>query len=204
MLFSSFSVCRYFTWPPAARGLTPGSKRINNLFESTRNLSGQTFDLYCIAFELGRCGSQHLVNSRNRRRCPRGSNANLHPLLIRLSLSRRALRSVVFLLWKRFIEQSPAPLELFQEWLQLLLPLIGPFTRAIERLVPDRGSSFTRYLDPAALAASPTIAVEAARRTVAHVLATLCSQVGSLDEGSAASQQKTGFEDGPRIQKILF
>ena len=64
----------------------------------------------------------------------------------------------------------------------ILLPLIGPFTRLIERIVPDRGSPFTRYLDPAALAASPIVAVEAARRTVAHVLATLCSRANSANE----------------------
>jgi phosphate:Na+ symporter len=56
----------------------------------------------------------------------------------------------------------------------LLLPLIGPFTRLIERVVPERGSVFTRYLDPAALA-TPIVAVEAARRTVSHVLAALCA-----------------------------
>jgi phosphate:Na+ symporter len=76
----------------------------------------------------------------------------------------------------------------------ILLPLIGPFTRLIERIVPDRGSTFTRYLDPAALAASPTVAVEAARRTVAHALATLCAQAGSPDEGGAASQSAEAMQ----------
>jgi phosphate:Na+ symporter len=56
----------------------------------------------------------------------------------------------------------------------ILLPLIGPFTRMIERIVPERGSVFTRGLDSASLAA-PTIAVEAVRRTVALVLEALCS-----------------------------
>jgi phosphate:Na+ symporter len=70
----------------------------------------------------------------------------------------------------------------------ILLPLIGPFTRAIERIVPDRGSVFTRYLDPAALAGAPIVAVEAARRTVAHVLETLCSAAGSPDGGTAVRQ----------------
>jgi len=63
----------------------------------------------------------------------------------------------------------------------ILLPMIGPFSRVIERVVPDRGSAFTRYLDPAALVASPIVAVEAARRTVAHVLGALCSSATSLD-----------------------
>src|SRR5215475_7345834 len=57
----------------------------------------------------------------------------------------------------------------------ILLPLIGPFTRVIERIVPDRGAPATRYLDPIALAGSPIVAVEAARRTVAHILWGLCS-----------------------------
>jgi phosphate:Na+ symporter len=61
----------------------------------------------------------------------------------------------------------------------ILLPLIGPFTRAIERIVPDRGSSFTRYLDPAALSGAPIVAIEAARRTVAHVLRDLCLAANS-------------------------
>jgi phosphate:Na+ symporter len=61
----------------------------------------------------------------------------------------------------------------------ILLPLIGPFTSVIERIVPERGPAFARYLDPAALAASPIVAVEAARRTVAQVLEALCSSATS-------------------------
>jgi phosphate:Na+ symporter len=57
----------------------------------------------------------------------------------------------------------------------LLLPLIGPFTRLIERIVPERGSPLTRGLDSAALAGAPTVAVEAVRRTVARVLEALCA-----------------------------
>ena len=53
----------------------------------------------------------------------------------------------------------------------VLLPLMGPFTRAIERLVPERGSAFTKYLDPASLR-SPMVAVEAVRRTVERALET--------------------------------
>src|SRR5262249_42369650 len=73
----------------------------------------------------------------------------------------------------------------------ILLPLIGPFTRVIERIVPDRGSAFTRYLDPAALAASPIVAVEAARRTVAKVLEALClstTSPGGSTVGREASE----------------
>jgi len=60
----------------------------------------------------------------------------------------------------------------------VLLPLMGPFTRMIERLLPERGSPFTKYLDPASLAA-PTVAVEAVRRTVERVLETLCSSAAA-------------------------
>src|SRR5579871_1690305 len=56
----------------------------------------------------------------------------------------------------------------------ILLPLMGAFTRMIERIVPERGSVFTRGLDPASLA-SPAVAVEAVRGTVALVLESLCS-----------------------------
>jgi phosphate:Na+ symporter len=56
----------------------------------------------------------------------------------------------------------------------ILLPLMGPFTRMIERLVPERGLAFTKCLDPASLAA-PTVAVEAVRRTVERVVEALCS-----------------------------
>jgi phosphate:Na+ symporter len=59
----------------------------------------------------------------------------------------------------------------------VLLPLIGPFTRVVERILPERGSPLTRCLDPAALA-TPIAAVEAVRRTVARALMVIC---GSLD-----------------------
>ena len=65
----------------------------------------------------------------------------------------------------------------------VLLPLMGPFTRLIERLVPERGSAFTKYLDPAALRA-PTVAVEAVRRTVERALETLCLAAATALEGA--------------------
>jgi phosphate:Na+ symporter len=68
--------------------------------------------------------------------------------------------------------------------------MIGRFTRLVERLVPERGSVFTRYLDPSALG-TPAVAVEAARRTVAHVLEVLCSSTAawleSAGKGGAAA-----------------
>lgn len=82
----------------------------------------------------------------------------------------------------------------------ILLPLIGPFTRLIERIVPDRRSAFTRYLDPAALAGSPIVAVEAARRTVAHVLAALCSSATSPGGGIVVRQASEALQ---QVQAFL-
>ena len=67
----------------------------------------------------------------------------------------------------------------------VLLPLMGPFTRLIERFVPERGSPFTKYLDPASLR-SPMVAVEAVRRTVERALETLCVATATGLEGAAA------------------
>jgi len=69
----------------------------------------------------------------------------------------------------------------------VLLPLMGPFTRAIERLVPERGSPFTKTLDPASLR-SPMVAVEAVRRTIERALETLCLGTASGLDGAAQGQ----------------
>jgi phosphate:Na+ symporter len=58
----------------------------------------------------------------------------------------------------------------------VLLPLINWFTRLVERILPERGSPLTRCLDPSALA-TPVVAVEAVRRTIARVLVTVCGSV---------------------------
>jgi phosphate:Na+ symporter len=67
----------------------------------------------------------------------------------------------------------------------VLLPLMGPFTRLIERFVPERGSPFTKNLDPASLR-SPMVAVEAVRCTVERALETLCLATASGLEGATA------------------
>jgi phosphate:Na+ symporter len=46
----------------------------------------------------------------------------------------------------------------------------------VERILPERGSPLTRGLDPSALA-TPIVAVEAVRRTIARVLAAVCGFV---------------------------
>jgi phosphate:Na+ symporter len=58
----------------------------------------------------------------------------------------------------------------------VLLPLINWFTRLVERILPERGSPLTRCLDPSALA-TPVVALEAVRRTIARVLVTVCGSV---------------------------
>jgi phosphate:Na+ symporter len=66
----------------------------------------------------------------------------------------------------------------------VLLPLIDAFTRLVERILPERGSPLTRCLDPSALE-TPIVAVEAVRRTIARVLATVCGSIGAKLAGGA-------------------
>jgi phosphate:Na+ symporter len=58
----------------------------------------------------------------------------------------------------------------------VLLPLVDRFTRLVERILPERGSPLTRCLDPSALA-TPILAAEAVRRTIARALAAVCGSV---------------------------
>jgi phosphate:Na+ symporter len=60
----------------------------------------------------------------------------------------------------------------------VLLPLIGWFTRFVERLLPERASPLTRRLDPAALV-TPLATEEAVRRTVAHALETMSESIAA-------------------------
>ncbi|MCP4621327.1 MAG: Na/Pi cotransporter family protein [Bradyrhizobium sp.] len=60
----------------------------------------------------------------------------------------------------------------------VLLPLVGRFTRLVERILPDRGSPLTRCLDPSALE-TPVVAVEAVRRTIARALVAVCDSIGA-------------------------
>jgi phosphate:Na+ symporter len=64
----------------------------------------------------------------------------------------------------------------------ILLPMIDRFTRFVERVLPERASPLTRYLDRAALV-TPLAAEEAVRRTVARSLETMC---GSIDKALTA------------------
>jgi phosphate:Na+ symporter len=58
----------------------------------------------------------------------------------------------------------------------VLLPVIDRFTRLVERILPERASPLTRYLDPSALE-TPTVAVEAVRRLIARALEAVCGSV---------------------------
>lgn len=67
----------------------------------------------------------------------------------------------------------------------VLLPLINWFTRLVERILPERGSPLTRCLDSSALA-TPIVAVEAVRRTIAR------ARNGMLfDRGDAGRPRRT-------------
>jgi phosphate:Na+ symporter len=55
----------------------------------------------------------------------------------------------------------------------VLMPVIGWFTRFVERLLPDRTSPLTRCSNPAALTV-PIAAVEGVRRTVARAVGSIC------------------------------
>jgi phosphate:Na+ symporter len=82
----------------------------------------------------------------------------------------------------------------------VLLPLMGPFTRLIERFVPERGSPFTNYLDPASLR-SPMVAVEAVRRTVERALETLCVATASgLDGAVKGGTVRPAIDDATLAQ----
>ena len=82
----------------------------------------------------------------------------------------------------------------------VLLPLMGPFTRLVERLVPERGSPFAKHLDPAALR-SPTVAVEAVRRTVEHALETVClAAAKGLDGATQGGVVRPVIDEGTLAQ----
>ncbi len=80
----------------------------------------------------------------------------------------------------------------------VLMPVIDWFTRFVERLLPERASPLTRSLDTAALA-SPIVAVEAVRRTVALAIEALCGSIGAAltapDKSAAAAPGKIRIRD---------
>lgn len=72
----------------------------------------------------------------------------------------------------------------------VLLPLVRPFSRMVERLVPQRGGlgvELTRFLDRS-VQAVPAVAVEAARRTVAGALRAQCRAVADMVEHARSAR----------------
>jgi phosphate:Na+ symporter len=74
----------------------------------------------------------------------------------------------------------------------VLLPVIDRFSRLVERILPERGSPLTRCLDRSALA-TPIVAVEAVRRTIARALAAVC---GSVETALAAASRGEPVRSG--------
>ena len=67
----------------------------------------------------------------------------------------------------------------------VLMPAINPFTRFVERLLPEARSALTRALDPAALE-NPVVAVEAVRRTIALAIHAMCPKIEAAIAGDGA------------------
>jgi phosphate:Na+ symporter len=65
----------------------------------------------------------------------------------------------------------------------VLLPLVGPFSRAIERLVPERDGALTHRLDRSVALLGP-VAVEAVRRTVGDIAAVVLHAARGIMTGS--------------------
>lgn len=70
----------------------------------------------------------------------------------------------------------------------VLLPVVGWFTRLVERILPERGSTLTRLLDRATLG-TPVATVEAVRRTIARVLETICASAEASVEAARADRR---------------
>ncbi len=82
----------------------------------------------------------------------------------------------------------------------VLLPLLGSFSRLVERLVPQRGPVLTRHLDRLVLTV-PAVAVEAARRTVAGSLEALCtSMLDTRDQTANGRRMRTAAHENLRTQ----
>ena len=83
----------------------------------------------------------------------------------------------------------------------VLLPATQWFTRVVERLLPSRETALQRALDPSALA-NPVIAVEAARRVVADVVATMAASVAAGLSGRAGPTTRDGVTAAATIEEV--
>jgi len=77
----------------------------------------------------------------------------------------------------------------------ILLPMVGPFSRMIERLLPQRGPVLTRHLDRASQS-MPDMAVEAARRTVAITLELIARRAQAAIDARQAAPLREAIGDG--------
>jgi phosphate:Na+ symporter len=80
----------------------------------------------------------------------------------------------------------------------VLLPFVDWFARVVERILPERGSPLTQCLDSAALV-TPSVAVEAVRRTIARALEAVC---GSLAAGLVAGSGRRYSAPGNYIDTL--
>jgi phosphate:Na+ symporter len=85
----------------------------------------------------------------------------------------------------------------------VVFPVLGPFCRVVERLVPEREPSLVRYLDRSVLEVPP-VAVEAARRSSAAVAEELFGRCSRMLPGSPAPGAGSGDTDplGPALDRI--
>lgn len=73
----------------------------------------------------------------------------------------------------------------------MLLPVIGRFSRLIERILPERRSSMLAHLDPQ-IRETPSVASEAVRRTLLEATAIIArASVGALTGSHVASRRET-------------
>jgi phosphate:Na+ symporter len=75
----------------------------------------------------------------------------------------------------------------------LMLPFVGRFAAAIERLVPDRGPALTRHLDPSLTRLVP-VAVEAAMRTLQDILAVGIAAASDVLDSRPAPSRRSELE----------
>lgn len=84
----------------------------------------------------------------------------------------------------------------------VLLPLVDRFTRLVERILPERGSPLTRCLDPSALA-TPIVAVEAVRRTIARALGAVCSSVEAMLAAESRGEPASPGKDAVSVYEAV-
>lgn len=61
----------------------------------------------------------------------------------------------------------------------VIVPLLNPFMKVIERMVPDRSAQLIKYLDPS-VATIPAVAIEAVRRTLIKIMKELAATSATL------------------------